>query len=150
MMTEMIGELLKSGAGAELLSAVQGHGLNPDQAKAAVTATAEGLAQHTEGAGAAGLLSGLLGSGGGGGLAQGLTGLLGGGSAPASGLSALAAPIANVVAQKTGLDANVALAVVNTVLPKLLALVSGGTQQPAASTSEAPSDLLGAIGGLFK
>lgn len=148
MMSEMIGELLKSGAGAELLTAVQGHGLNADQAKAAVTATAEGLAQHTDGAGAAGLLSGLLGSGGTG-LTQGLAGLLGG-STPASGLSALAAPIANVVAQKTRLDANVALAVVSTVLPKLLELVSGGAQSPATSTSAAPSDLLGAIGGLFK
>ncbi len=135
MLDGIVGQLLQSGAGAELLKTVQSHGLSAEQATKALTATAEGAMQHAGAAegGLAGALGGMLGGGGAGGLASMAVGLFGGAAAPApttSSLSAFAPMIAHFVAQKTGLAPAMAQTVVTVALPKIEELVrtklSGG------------------------
>lgn len=160
-MEALVGQFLGSADGASLLSQLGAQGLAPQQAQAAVQATAEGVVEHAPragldlgallGGGGLGALAGALGGGGSGlgGMLGGLTGggaaapggggsslggLLGGltgggaaapGAAPDGGgmVAMLATPVAQFVAQKTGLAPALAQTVVSAVLPKLLALV---------------------------
>lgn len=119
MFDGLVDQLLKSGAGAELLQTIQAQGLTAPQAMGAVTATAEGAAQHMGSSGGlAGALGGLLGGGG--------LGALLGNSAPAGGsLGGFAPAIAGFVAEKTGLAPAMAQTVVSLVLPKIEAMISG-------------------------
>lgn len=125
-MLDQMTQLLKSPAAADLLKQLQGHGLSDQQASAALSATAEGVVEQTSGAGGlAGMAAGLMG-GAGGGLGA-LGSLLGGGAGgdATSGMSAMAGPVAAFVAQKTGLAPAMAQTIVNAVLPKLMAMLSG-------------------------
>lgn len=154
MIEALVGQFLQSGAGTDVMNQLKSHGLEAPQAQAAVQATAEGAAQQLGGAGggglgelAAGLLGGASGGGGLGGLAAGL---MGGGGVPAGGtggIAALAGPIAQFVAQKTGLSPAIATTVVNVALPKLLEMMkgAGGATVPAAG-----SGIAGMMGGLLK
>ena len=84
MLNELVGQFLKSSDGGALLQQLQAKGLTEQQATHAVTATAEGAAEHGNAGGLdlASLAGGLLG-GGGGGLGA-MVGAFGGG-APAAG-----------------------------------------------------------------
>ncbi len=142
MLNMLVGQFLGSAAGADVLGQLKNKGLDGPAAQAAVTATAEGAMQHlaVQGGGsrgAAGLAGALGGAGGGLGALAG--GLLGGGAAPAGGggatVSAIAAPVVQFVAQKTGLSPSVATMVVNTALPKLMELIQshGAAKPPPAA-----------------
>lgn len=139
MLEQIVGQLLQSGAGAELLKTVQSQGLSADQATAALSATAEGALE--QGGGLGGLLSGA----GGGDLASMAAGFLGGGSAaPAGGSLAQFAPtIASFVAQKTGLAPAMAQTVVSLALPKIEELIKGGL----AGSKSGGGGLLGGLLG---
>lgn len=139
MLDQLVGQLLQSGTGAELMKTVQAQGLSADQAKAALTATAEGAIEQGGGIG------GLLGGAGGGGLASMAAGLLGGSNAPAAGgsLAQLAPTIASFVAQKTGLAPAVAQTIVSLALPKIEELIKGG----AAGSKSGGGGLLGGLLG---
>ena len=151
MLDILVGQFLKSSDGSGLLKDLQAKGLTEGQATQAVTATAEGAVAQGDGAAAApsafgglGSLMGMLGGGGpsagpeAGGLGA-LMGMLGGAPAApaaAAGGAAPVNPIAQLVAQKTGLSPAIAQMVVAAALPKLLALL-GGAQAPAASENKA-------------
>ncbi len=146
MIENIIGQLLNSDAGAELLKTVQAKGLSAEQATSAVKATAEGALSQGEG-GLASLAGNLL--GGSGGLASLAGSLLGGGSAAAEGSSGFAAmvpAISQFVAQKTGLDPAMAQTVVTLALPKVMELLRS---QAPAGTTEAGGKPGGLLGGLF-
>ncbi|MBX7113218.1 MAG: hypothetical protein K1X64_02700 [Myxococcaceae bacterium] len=154
MIEALVNQFLQSGAGADVMNQLKSHGLEAPQAQAAVQATAEGAAQQLGGAGggglgelAAGLLGGASGGGGLGGLAAGLMGGASTTAASAGNLAALAGPIAQFVAQKTGLAPAIASTVVNVALPKLLEMMkgAGGAALPPAS-----SGIAGMMGGLLK
>ncbi len=116
-------QFLQSGAGAELLKQLQGQGLSADEASSAVHATAEGAAQQ-------------------------IPGMLTGGTPD---LASLAGPVAQFVAQKTGISPAIAQTVVSAVLPKVLELVKG-TAAGAATQGipGAPAGIGGMLGGLLK
>lgn len=85
MIDQLVGQFLGSQDGKSAVAELGAHGLSPQQATGAVTATAEGMAAQLTGGGEGGgggagdLLGGLLGGGGGGGGGLGaLAGLLGG------------------------------------------------------------------------
>ncbi len=162
MFDQLVGQFLQSGAGKDVLTQLGQKGIEGPAAQAALTATAEGAAQQAGGAGGiAGLLGGLVG-GSGGGAAGAVAGLLGGSgaaAAPGAGggmLAAMTGPVAQFVAQKTGLAPAMAQTVVGIALPKLLELIQGqGASAAQAPTAQAPAqggagDLLGALGGLLK
>lgn len=141
MLDQIVGQLLQSGTGAELMKTVQAQGLSAEQATAALSATAEGALEHS--GGIAGLLGG--GGGGGGGLASMAAGLLGGNNAaPAGGssLAHLAPTIASFVAQKTGLAPAMAQTIVSLALPKIEELIKGG-----AAGSKSGGGMLGGLLG---
>jgi hypothetical protein len=170
MVSELVGQFLKSSDGSGLLQDLVSKGLSAQQATQAVTATAEGAVEHGGGAGLdlAGLAGGLLGgAGGSGGLGGLLGGMLGGGagggaggtSAAAGPLAALISPVSQFVAQKTGLAPAMAEMVVSAALPKLLALLTSATgvgAGPGTATAGAPASASGepasgssAVGDLF-
>ena len=138
MLEQLMQQVTQSETGTQILSQLKGMGLNENQAQGALGATAEGM------------LSQLTGGGGGiGGLLQGLGSMVGGGQGPSGmNLQSMIQPVTQFVAQKTGLDANLAQAVVNAVLPKLLELVG----KPGATGQAAPpaGGLGGMLGGLLK
>lgn len=161
MLEQLVGPFLQSGEGASLLKELQGQGLSPQQATAAVTATAEGAsAQAAQGgmASLGGLLGGLAGGAPGGGPSLGgLAGMLGGAATPAAAPAPgqpgapnpLVALIAPVVAQKTGLSPAVAQVVVTLALPKLMSLLSGAQAPGAAGAAPTAGGLGGVLGGLL-
>ncbi len=119
MIENLVQQFLGSGAFGQAVDALKGqHGLDDQQARGAVQATAEGTADAIKsGGGLGGLLGGLTGGGGLGGLA----GMLGGGGGGAGGLPPqLVDTVATFVAGRTGLDAGKARAVVGMVLPKVI------------------------------
>jgi len=125
MIQEFVGEFMKSGAGADLVSKLAGQGLDATQAQGAISATAEGALEQLRGGQGGGLgavVGGLLGGTGG-----GLGSLLGtpaaAGHGASSGLTSLIQPIASFVSTKTGLEHATALSVVSTVLPKIVELI---------------------------
>ncbi len=131
-MDQLVGQFLQSGAGADILKQLQGQGLDANQAKSAVTATADGAMQQLQ-------------QGSGGGLA-GLAGNLLGGQAGGMNLASFAGPISQFVAAKTGLSPAIANTVVSLVLPKLSELIAGQAAKPAAQAGGLGSML----GGLLK
>lgn len=143
MINELLQNVLKSGAGAELLKQVQEKGLSADQATSALKATAEGVMEQGGAGGLASLASGML---GGGGLASMAGGLLGGGPANAgpSSLTAMVPGIAQFVAQKTGLDPAMASTVVTMALPKVIELVKSHMGASGADAAK-PGGLLGSL-----
>jgi hypothetical protein len=121
MIENLVQQFMGSGAFGQAVDALKGqHGLDDQQARGAVQATAEGTAEAMKsgGGGLGGLLGGLTGGGGLGGLA----GMLGGGSAGGAGglPPQLVDTVANFVAGRTGLDDTKARAVVAMVLPKVI------------------------------
>jgi hypothetical protein len=171
VLEQLVGQFVQSGAGKDILAQLGQQGLEAPQAQAALTATAEGVMQHGAGAGGlAGMLGGLMGgdssaAGGLGGLGAlgGLVGMLGG-SAPAGsgapaggGLAAMAAPVAQFVAQKTGLSPAIAQMVVSVALPKVIEMFTGAHAAAASGQPAAPGAapaaggmLEGLLGGLLK
>lgn len=152
MIEALVGQFLQSGAGNDVINQLKSHGLAAPQAQAAVQATAEGAAQQLGGAGGGlgDMAAGLLGGAGGGGLGGLAAGLMGSGGAAASGagnIAALAGPIAQFVAQKTGLSPAIAATVVNVALPKLLEMIKG---TGAAAVPTAGNSIAGIMGGLLK
>ncbi len=153
MLNELVGQLLKSGTGEELLKSVQAHGLSADQATRAVTATAEGaMSQLGSGSGVASAVGDLLGGGGAGGLASMAAGLLGGSpgaaaTGPASSFASFAPAIAQFVSQKTGLAPALATTVVSLALPKLETLIRSQLAGSGASSPDqgGASSLLGGL-----
>jgi hypothetical protein len=154
MMEELVGQLMQSGEGAELLKTLQGHGLSADQATAALTAAAQGTAHHAAGdAGAdiSSIVTGLLGGGAStsGGLGGGLGGMLAGALGGGAGTNPLTGNVAGFVAEKTGLDPAIAQLVVASALPKLMGMI---TNHPDAQTA-APAGgggLAGMLEGLLR
>lgn len=154
MIEELVGEFLKSSDGKGVLAQLKQQGLEGPKALEAMNATAEGAMQQLGGGGGGGLAaaaSSLLGGSGAGGLpgvAGSLGGSLGGASSGAGiatgatgatgGLAAIAGPIAQFVAQKTGLQPALAHTVVSAALPKLLDVLKGAV--PSA----------GGIAGMFR
>ncbi len=144
MLNELVGQFLKSSDGGALLQQLQAKGLTEQQATHAVTATAEGAAEHGNAGGLdlASLAGGLLG-GGGGGLGA-MLGAFGGGApaagaAPANPMAGLVGPVSQFVAQKTGLALPMAQMVVSTVLPKVMSLFGGAAAAPVAGEAAAPA-----------
>jgi hypothetical protein len=147
MLSELVGQFMKTSEGGALMQQLLSNGLSEQQATHAVTATAEGVTQATGAAGGGldlGSLAGsLLGGGAAGGGLGALAGMLGGGApaAPAAEgaaqnpLAGLIAPVAEFVAQKTGLAPAMAQMVVSAALPKLMALITGGAATPGAAPS---------------
>ncbi len=134
MLDQLVGPFLQSGAGAELLKNLQSQGLTPDQATTAVNATAEGTMQQA--------------AGGGGSLASLAGGLLGGASGGGP-INSMIAPVAQFVAQKTGLAPGIATMVVTAALPKLLSLINGKAGAPGAGAEAKPAIIGAVLGKLF-
>lgn len=153
MFDAIVGEFMKSGTGAELLGQLAKQGVAAPQAQAAVTATAEGAMNQLGGAGGVAefVQKSLGGAGGLGGL---VGGLLGGGAPASAGvpaaLSSLVGPVAQFVAQKTGLSADIATMVVNAALPKLMSMLQGSLPAGAAAVLGGEGGLGATLGGLFK
>src|SRR5689334_12870110 len=115
MLDQILASFTGSSEVGEIAQQLIGSGLSPAKAQDAVVATAEGTKQAV---GAGGLPALLQMVGGGGGVMGALGGMLGGEAA--TGTSALADKVAGFVAQRIGLDPQMAKLVVNLVLPKLL------------------------------
>lgn len=144
MLDALIGQFMSSDQGKGTLQELQGKGLSPQQSTDAVKATAEGATQvggldlgalagggSGSGKGVGGLLGSLAGGGGqssGGGLGGLLGGGLGGGGPGAS--SSMLAPVAQVVAQKTGLSPQMAQTVAAVALPKVLSFIQAKGGKP--------------------
>jgi hypothetical protein len=172
MLNELVGQYLKSTDGSGLMKELQAKGLTEQQAAHGITATAEGaINQQPEGAGGpstAGALGGLAGMLGGGGLAGmlgggGLAGMLSGGGlagmlggAPAAGAPAApggVSPLAQIVAQKTGLAPLMAEVVVAAVLPRLKAMLMGppaGAPAEGAAPAAPAAGAADLLGSLFR
>ncbi|MFN0062153.1 MAG: hypothetical protein ACKVPX_06530 [Myxococcaceae bacterium] len=134
MIETIVKQFLSSGAGGDILKQLQGQGLDTTKATSAVSATAEGAMAQLGGAGGiAGMAAGALG--------------IGGGSGGAPNLSAMIAPVAQFVAQKTGISPAIAQTVVNAVLPKIIGLLPGAAGAPPQAES---GGLGGMLKGLFK
>jgi len=157
MLNELVGQFLKTTDGGGLLKDLQAKGMTEQQATQGITATAEGAmsqpAADGAGAGLGGALGGMVGALGGGGLA----GMLGGSPAPARGDAAPGAtpaaapggpsPLAQFVAQKTGLAPAMAEMVVAAVLPRIKGMLTGAPAPGAAGEAPAadPASLLGSL-----
>jgi len=140
MLQQLVSQFIATGAADETIGQVtEQTGLDGDQARQAVEATAEGAADATtDGGGIASLL-------GGGGLGALAGSLLGGGTPSAGGLPPqLVQRVTQAVAQKTGLSPAIAGAVVNLALPKVVAFFQGGGE---AGGDDAGSG--GLLGGLL-
>lgn len=125
MLENIVSQFMQSGAGKDVLSQLKQRGLDGAQAQSAVSATAEGAMQQVSRGGVGGMLGGLL------------------GGAPAAG--GIAAQVTQFVSQKTGLSPAIAQSVVGVALPKLLELIQGQAQAPAAGATPSPGGLLGGL-----
>lgn len=113
MFENIVGPWLKSPEGEQLVRDLGSQGLDSAQAERAIQATAEGVERQAR-------TGGILSQGGGMGALAG--GMLGGhGEGAASVPPGLLAPIAQFVADKTGLSQPVATQVAAAILPRLLA-----------------------------
>lgn len=133
MLENIVSQFMQSGAGKDVLSQLKQQGLEGAQAQSAISATAEGAMQQVSSGGIGGMVGGLL-----------------GGAAPAQGAGAgagIAAQVAQFVSQKTGLSPAIAQSVVGVALPKVLELIQGQAQPPAAG---AKPSIGGLLGGLIK
>lgn len=132
-----------------------GASLTGQQGSLDIAGLAGSLMGGGNGGGVLGALSGMMGGSGGaaapaagGGLGSILGGLMGGGTAAPTGnaLGGLVAPIATLVAQKTGLDPAMAQMVVSVALPKVMAMLSGGAAAPSApAAGGGAADLLSSL-----
>jgi hypothetical protein len=168
MLDALLNQFTSSPQGSEALQTLkQEHGLSEGDAQSALSAAATGAAdalgggseaQGGGGGGIGSLLGGLAQGGG----AQGIMGALGGlagGGGLAGALSGGAAAgvidkIADVVAQKTGINKQTAVSVATTVLPHIVKFIQsrgqgqeGGDAAPAGGGSDSAGD---AVGGLLK
>jgi hypothetical protein len=123
MQSDLVQQFLGSGVAAQLIQSVSStHGLNQQQARSAVQATAEGGAEAVKSGGwdLGTLMSGLAGAIGIGGQSKGLP-------------QDLVQKVSAFVVEKTGLSQSIATAVVTMVLPKVIEFAKAqlGGQRPS-------------------